>query len=118
MEAALNWHHTRKHFVQRLSSRIFDVQHIAVYCNRPSLRTINVNELDAIAAQSIQLHHLNIPTGIDGQLMDRLQVLVAMVPDIMPALNWFAIVGIIPKLTQEMNRKKWLKISKPDLMSG
>lgn len=95
-----NLHHIRIHFVQRLSLRIFDEQHIVVCCNRPSLRTINVNELDAIIAQSIQLHHLNILMEIVDLQAVHLQVLFSMVPDIMRALNLFAIAEIIPKLTE------------------
>lgn len=99
MVAALNWHHIRIRFAPQLSLRTSDGLHIAVCCNRPSLPTTNVNELGAAIARSIQLHHLSIPMESGVQQVDRLQVLVLMVPDIGPARNWFATAGIIPDLT-------------------
>lgn len=103
MAVVLNWHHIRIHSVQRLSSRISDGQHIVVYYSRPFHRTINVNELDAIRVQSIRLHRLNIPMEIGDQLMVPMQALFSMAPDIMRALNLFAIVEIIPKLKHTKN---------------
>lgn len=120
MEVVPNWHHIRIRFVRRLSSRIVDEQHIVVCCNRPSLRTINVNELDATIVQSIRLHHPNIPMEIGDQQVVHLQEPVSTVPGIMLAPNLFAIVEIIPKFT-ETNRKKETKtlheISNFNLMS-
>lgn len=106
MEVVLNSRHNRIRFVPQRASRISDGQHIVVCCSRPSLRTINVNELDAIEAQSIRLHRLSIPMGSDGQQVDHLPMLVATVPGIVRALNWFAIVGIIPKLAKKKNEAK------------
>lgn len=100
MEAVPNWHHIRIRFVPRLSSRIFDEQHTVVCYNRPSLRTINVNELDAIIIQSIQLHRLSIPMEIVDRQVGHWPKLVSTVLDIVLALNLFAIVEIIPKLSE------------------
>lgn len=106
MEVVLNSRHNRIRFVLQLALRIFDGQHIVVCCSRPSLRTINVNELDAIEAQSIRLHHLNSPMESDDQQAVHLPMLVATVPDIVRALNWFAIVETIPKLKKKKNEAK------------
>ena len=117
MEVVLSSRHNRIRFVPQLALRISDGQHIVVCCSRPSLRTINVNELDAIEAQSIRLHHLNIPMESDDQQAVHLPMLVATVPGIVRALNSFAIVEIIPKLTkkQKMKRKRFSNL---DLMSS
>lgn len=104
MEAVLNSRHNRIRFVPQLALRISDGQHIVVCCSRPSPRTINVNELDAIEAQSIRLHHLNIPMESDVQQADHLPVLVVTVPGTVRALNLFATVEIIPELSK---KKKW-----------
>lgn len=73
------------------------MQHIVVCYNRPSLRTKDVNELDAIKVQSIQLHLPNSPTESAVRQVDHWQVLAATALGIGPVLNWFVIAEIIPK---------------------
>lgn len=96
MVIARNWHHTRRHSAPRHALRTVDGQRMRVSHMNHRHSMTNVCGLDGAATQSIQLHPLNIPMGICDQPEVHWPTHVAMVPDIVLALNWFVIVKIIP----------------------